>query len=197
MKNNKFLLIMLLGLFLISFASAIQDCTMLGTFKSGTEINLSQICDTCSYVTLDSIMYPNSSKLYIDVNMTKNGRMYDYPFYIETNGDYFYYVAGDKDGTLATETFCFEVNPSGKLGVLIFLGVLAFLFVGLGIGLKIPPLGFIGSILLILAGMYAMIYGLCDVANLYTRGIAISLLGLGIIFMFSSAYEWFISNEEE
>jgi hypothetical protein len=42
----------------------------------------------------------------------------------------------------------------------------------------------------LLGGIYTMIYGFNNVTNLYTRGVAITLIGIGVAFMISSAYEW-------
>ena len=90
------------------------DGTMLGTFKQGTNINLRQVCDSCTYVTLSSVTFPNSTTITIDTNMTKEGVDYNYTFInTSTSGEYYYSVFGDKDGSIATETFCFEINPTG------------------------------------------------------------------------------------
>lgn len=192
--KNKLLLTILLGIFLITLVSAISS---LGTVKQNDCIDLYQSCPSCSYVNLTAVKYPNTTIEVMDLVMTKIGTEYNYTFCsTDTTGEYFYTVKGDKNGIETSETISFEVTPLGKLGVLIFLAAFALVFIGFGIGLKIPALGFIGGILFVLAGMYTMIYGLCDVANLYTQGIAVSLLGLGIIFMLSSAYEWFAWGEE-
>lgn len=116
MKNK--LMLMVLGLFLVSIVSAVcpSDVTTLtgSPFKQGNSIELKQICDTCTYVTLSSISYPDSSSVYINENMTKLGINYNYSFSNTTlNGQYGYSVLGDKDGSIASESFCFEVNPSG------------------------------------------------------------------------------------
>jgi len=65
------------------------------------------------------------------------------------------------------------------------------IFLAFGLYAKIPSLGFIASICLMIAGIYTMIYGLNVVTDLYTRAIAVVMLGVGFIIMFISAYEWF------
>jgi len=52
----------------------------LGSFNQGSEIILRQICDTCTYVTINSIIYPNSTSITINENMTNSGIEYTYPF---------------------------------------------------------------------------------------------------------------------
>ena len=74
---------------------------------------------------------------------------------------------------------------------------LATLLLVLGFYLNLVSLGFIGSIMFLLSGIYTMIYGLNDIMNLYTRGIAIALIGLGFIFMYFSAYEWTMGDSNE
>jgi hypothetical protein len=53
-----------------------------------------------------------------------------------------------------------------------------------------PEIGFISGISFIITGVYSMIYGIADLADLYTRAIAIVCLGLGFIIMFMSAYSF-------
>jgi len=187
-KMKKIILLIVIGMFLLTLVSAMST---LGTVKQYDCIDLYQSCPSCTYVNLTAMKYPNTTIDIMDLEMTKAGTEYNYTFCnTDTTGEYFYTVKGDKNGVETSETISFEVTPLGKVGVLIFLSIFAFAFIGLGIGFKLPPLGFIGAVLLILAGMYVLIYGLYDVANLYTRGIAIALLGLGFIFIISSAYEW-------
>lgn len=185
---KKIILCLMLGIFLLAGVSAAQS---LGEVTQYECIELTQICD-CTYVNISSVMYPNRSTMALsNVEMEEDGTHYNYTFCsTETTGNYIVSGYGDPAGTKTIWTYDFDVTPMGKLGILIFLAAFAFAFAGLGIGLKIPPLGFIGGVLFILSGMYVMIYGLCDVANLYTRGIAISLLSLGAVFMIASGYEW-------
>ena len=112
--------------------SALQcDGTMLGTFKVNNNIELRQTCDTCTYVTLGSVTYPNSTILNININMTKVGIDYNYSFRTDLIGNYYYSVFGDKDGTLASENFCFEVTPSGFIGTIGFYIIILILSLGI------------------------------------------------------------------
>jgi len=190
---KKITLCLILGIFLISLTSAASSLGEVGQYDC---IDLYQSCPSCSYVNLTAVKYPNTTVWVTDLNMTKTGTEYNIAFCgTDTTGEYFYTVKGDKDGTETSETISFMVTPLGRLGVLIFLVVLSFVFIGAAMGLKIPPLGFIGSILLILAGMYAMIYGVSDVSNLYTRVIGMALLGVGFILIIASSYEWLSFGE--
>ncbi len=183
---------LVLGIFLLTPVMALEG---LGEFEQGEDIRIAQVCNDATYITISSITYPNSTTAVNGTNMTSAGSgefYYDFNLTEELGR---YDVRGISNGCEKTFATYFEVTSFGKLGVFIFLVVFAFGFIGLGVGLKIPPLGFIGSILLILAGMYSMIYGISDAANLYTRGIAISLLGFGFILIITSAYEWIFWGE--
>jgi len=104
------------------------------------------------------------------------------------------------------ETTCFEfdVTPSGKVQTSILenpmflvFGVISLLFIVLGVYMSNPWAGFIGSIMLLLSGVYTMIYGFNNEQNFYTQGIALTIIGVSIVFMFLSAFEWILGNEEE
>jgi len=130
--KNKIILLILLGMMMITLVSAI-DCgsNFLGTFKLGEQINLRQTCDTCTYVNLSSVTIPpNSTMLYFNKAMTKQGIEYNYSF-INTsiNGDYFYTVRGDKDGIDQSETFCFRVGKTLDISIALFSIFILFILI--------------------------------------------------------------------
>jgi hypothetical protein len=61
---------------------------------------------------------------------------------------------------------------------------------------KISALGFIGSVILLLNGVYTMIYGFNNITDLYTQAVGLVLIGVGFIFMFISGYEWYAESTE-
>ena len=176
-------------------SAVIQD---LGTFKQNNEVNLIQICGSCTFNNITTVLYPNSSVAISNVAMTRDGTFYNYSFLnTNTNGIYIVNGFGDLSGVDTAWSYEFEITPSGIIQKSIFqntihiiLFILFLTFLLLGIGFKLPSLGFISSIILILLGIYTMIYGFNDMTDLYTQGSALAIIGLGIIFMFISAYEW-------
>lgn len=138
-RNNLFLLL-LVGIFLISLASA--EVQTLGYGKQNTCIQLSQTCANCTFVNLTSIEYPDKTKEIIDDVMTATGTEYNYTF-CETNqtGVYIYNTFGDPTGTLTTQPVDFTITYNGKetpsgivivffsLGFLIVIGFLSYLFI--------------------------------------------------------------------
>ena len=209
---KKILLTIILGIFLITLASASPSFYIKQyepydiTFSCTDDSQLLGFCSTGTNCNI-TIIYSNSTIIIDNQNASNlfNGK-FNYSLVssqTSLNGEYTARVGCSGNGLNNSADFTYEVNPLGKEGksfdlnpILIFLTIFAFIFIGLGIAIKIPALGFIGSILLVLAGMYTFIYGFSGVINLYTQGVAISLLGLGFIFMFSSAYEWFAFGEE-
>jgi hypothetical protein len=115
----KYISFVLLLMFMICLVGAESNpCgnsgSFLGTFKQGEIINLKQICDTCSYVNISGVKYPNSTIENINLEMTKNGIDYNYTFSNTTqSGCYTYSVYGDKDGSIKAEVIDFEINPTG------------------------------------------------------------------------------------
>lgn len=209
---KKLTLLLFVGIFLITLASASPSFYVTQykpydiTFSCTDDSQPLGFCSASTNCNI-TIIYPNSTIMVDNQNTTNllNGK-FNYSItsaQTNLNGEYTVRAGCSGNGLNNSADFTYEVNPTGREGksvlnnsVLIFLVVLAFAFIGFGIGFKIPTLGFIGSILLILSGMYTMIYGFDNIANLYTQGVAISLLGLGFIFMLSSAYEWFAWGEE-
>jgi len=107
MKN--ILLIIIISIFFFNIASA-----DLGVFKQGECISLYQLCDTCSYVNITSIQFPNSTITYINEAMGKNGVDYNYTFCNTSQlGEYSYKVCGDKN-TFSCEVIDFEITYLGK-----------------------------------------------------------------------------------
>lgn len=108
--NKKILFAFLLGIFLISLASAYD----LGAVKKNECVDLYQHCSDCSFVNVTSIKYPNQTIIYLNEEMTKNG--YDFTYnYCNNNlsGDYFYTVCGDPTNKDPCKTFSYTVTESG------------------------------------------------------------------------------------
>jgi hypothetical protein len=113
---KRILSILVLGIFLISLASA----SNLDFVKTDTCAQLYQSCESCTFVNLTMVKIPGTQKsdpMEIDiVGELMNNFGYDFTYeYCNTsrNGDYFYNVCGDKGGSVTCEVITFEVNPAG------------------------------------------------------------------------------------
>lgn len=121
MRNKILMLlhVLTISIFLISLASAeINPCGSTNSFltyiKQGNNISLYQQCDSCSYVNLSSVRYPNSEIENMNVEMIRNGIDYNYSFSNTTqSGCYSYSIYGDKSGVMKAEVIDFMVNPTG------------------------------------------------------------------------------------
>lgn len=109
--KNKIFTILLLGLLMLSFSSAI---TCWQTFEQGTEIELIQKCPSCTYVNITAITYPDGT-IFMNEEMTNNGTNYNYTLPDSSqNGKITYTTIGDKfPGRVYQEDLCIEITPTG------------------------------------------------------------------------------------
>ena len=131
---KKFILSLMIVMICISFVSASQDS--LGTYKQGEDIELLQICGTCTYNNITSIVYPNSSHQVIDTEMTKRGMEYAYTFTGANQvGTYLVNGFGDLDGTATAWAYEFEVTENGleapSENIIIFFSIFFFIIFAL------------------------------------------------------------------
>jgi len=137
---KKILIILILGIFLISLASA-QDESW-GYVESGKCISLTQTCGNCTFVNITGITYPNKTNFVLSepIIMQKIGTFYNHSF-CETSSFGEYIVSGDHnlDGELGSWNANFNSNYLGKelsssqsviylglLGILIFIIFVTF-----------------------------------------------------------------------
>lgn len=110
---KKILMFVILGVFLISFTSALNCWT---EEKQNNDILLLQKCPTCSYVNITFINYPNGTVL-MNNEMTQNGTnfYFDLPDSSQL-GKVSYGTIGDKNGASPPEeeTICILITPTGR-----------------------------------------------------------------------------------
>jgi len=174
------------------------------TFKVNDNVDLKFTCTLNNAIPSAAatynitINYPNGS-IFLENNETIS----------LGNGAFKFSTRFPETGLYKIQMFCWDgiysfsdegfynITPTGKIqtsiwnnSLLLILGALGLILVITGAIKGIPWFGFIGSIMFLLIGLYTMIYGFNNTTDLYTRGVAITLLGMGVIFMFASAYEW-------
>ena len=199
--TTKILLTIILGIFLISLASA--EVQTLGTFKRFECISLTQTCDNCTYVNISSVAYPDSSVALSENVMTKDNTFYNYTFCNTSQlGDYIVSGFGDLDGDQTTWNYDLKITETGikdksilDNALIILLIALGIIFLTIGIKTGTVWLGFMSAVMFLLGGLYMTIYGLNDIANMYTQGIGITIIGVGITILFVSIYEGFMDND--
>jgi len=149
---KKTVLFIFLLLILSSFTFATSD---LGVYSQGSNIQLLQTCDSCSYVNLESVYFPNGSVETVGVLMTKDSYTFNYSFLDSSQlGEYKYFVCGDKFGGLSCEDVVFSVNVSGSkvddgFGVFVMIfGTFIFIWTMLKISINLDKEHFILKLLL-------------------------------------------------
>ena len=125
---------MMIALLLISLVGASQE--NLGTYKQNDEITLLQVCGTCTYNNVTSIILPNSTQLIVDETMTKRGAEYTYLFNkTDLLGTYLVNGVGDLDGTDNAWAYEFYITIDGNelnLQLTIMYIFLILFLIGLG-----------------------------------------------------------------
>jgi hypothetical protein len=183
---------LVLALFLVSFISASQE--NLGIYAQGDEITLLQICGTCTYNNLTSIVYPNGSHQVLDALMTKRGAEFTYTFTdTSQEGEYLVSGHGDLDGTDNAWAYTFEVTDSGKMGIsiewmLVIAMALALFLIIYGVSIEHHPIYTIGAMLCLMIAFYIFTngFGALGSRNLISWMIAGANLVVGAIFSIRS-----------
>ena len=91
-------------------------------------------------------------------------------------------------GSSGSQTFYFEVITGGNLSLFIILLISSFLLVMTAIYVNNEYIGFIGGAVFIITGLYSLIYGVANLANMYTDTIGYVTLGLGLFFFLAAGY---------
>lgn len=108
-----------------------------GTSKINEKMQITNYCDSgnCTFVTLQTLEYPNGTVIYLNENMTKRGQSFNYTFIPDQFGTYTFVTCGlgfsivsvcDKD--------TFFVNYSGEDNSILSLITLLVFFISLFIG---------------------------------------------------------------
>jgi len=191
MKNVYMFLILgmcLLSITSIGFTSASYD--EIGPYIQGECVNLPQVADATS-CNITAIRFPvNSSYAVRNVEMDKSGSSFNYTF-CSTSVLGTYIVEGICDDTVWV--YDFEVTTNGipiSNKIPMFLLITAIILFVIGIVIESPPTGFFSGVLLLMAGMYLMIYGLGDIADLYTQSFALVIIALGSIVTILAGFSW-------
>lgn len=183
---KKLIIIMCVMVLALTFVSA-TELTCWRDAKQGTDIQLIQKCDNCTFVNLSSIIYPNGIEIIINKAMTKQGTNYNYTLPDNTQlGKLIYSVVGDKNGELKQQTFCINITPSGQSGINnIWLYIIAFaLLYGLnlfGFFKRNIPMTILSGMGMIFFGIYLINNGMLIYRDNLTNYIAYITIGWGFI----------------
>jgi hypothetical protein len=199
MKNK--LLLILLVLLLVPIVSA----TDAYNFKQGTEANLKVSCFDdnnilCTVATscFITVIQPDSTTLVSNGTMTRSTTFYNYSLtttQTQNIGQYaaMVYCSGT---TNAYTQFNFLITESGvapvaanRVVIPLYLAIFSFMLLVISIAIGSKIVGAIAGMAFTSNGVYMMIYGLQNFTSLYTRILAFTSLGIGIIILIVAAYE--------
>lgn len=127
MDKNKLILLIFLGIFLISFASALDNA---GVGKQNQNFTFCQTCSDATFITLSTLQFPDRTVIPINTNMTASGSSFCYN--ITTTSQLGRYdITGFSNGCENTYATYFEITYSGdKLdtaGAILNLGFLTLI----------------------------------------------------------------------
>jgi len=192
---KRILLTIIVGMFLLTCVSATD---FLG--QQFEEINIIENCRDdgapcdATYLCNITITDPFNNINVSNAPMTRNDTFYNYTLTATGELGVYHYTTDCSNATFAgTNKGLITVTTTGKtpnmMITLLLLGVALVLFI-IALIIKNKSIGFIAGILFVIAGTYTMIYGFGDLADLYTRSIALSTLGFGLFLILSSGWEW-------
>ena len=198
---KKILLTLVLGIFLLSFASA--EIQTLGTFKQDNSISLIQICASCTFNNITSVNNPNSFQIVGEQVMTKVGSVYNFTLSSGNTsvlGEYIVNGIGDLDGTNTIWTYNFFITADGKPFQAFpneFAAIgLAFLLIISGLfNNRLNLLKHMGSIILMVMGVLTLYpgYNFINHTNLFGLSLGSILIGIGFYFLIEDSF----SREEQ
>lgn len=192
----------------VQVASAINQDEVDYEFKFGDQVsfkhpcfNNGTFCDSTFACNISIYQMPNLQIVTANSLMTRTPTYYSYNVTSLLNNGLYKFDMACVSGSLGgSDSGYFLISPTGDdrgTSIPIFLLLVSLGVFALSVFIKNEYVGFISSVLLMITGVYIMIYGITNLADLYTRSIAIVTLVIGIFAMLTSAYEVFSSSEEE
>jgi len=194
--NNKLNLLLVVAL-LLPLVSAADY-----TFPYSQDANFTISCD------VDGAPCGVGTSCYLTLRDTANNYLLNAQnMTIQSNGDAQYLIPGNNlvdiglysgkvyctNTTLDnTVTFTIDVNATGDSrgqSLFLILAIASLLVMGVAMLAQNEYIGFVGGALFIVTGIYAMIYGVGNLANTYTRAIGFTSIGLGLMFFIAAAFK--------
>ncbi len=110
--NKKILMIMIIGMFLFSFAAA-ED---IGVFKLNDKMQITNYCQeaTCTFMNITTITTPNGTLEIINSGMTQNFQDFNYSYTPIELGTYNFKTCGNPSGVLICDSDTFDITFSGR-----------------------------------------------------------------------------------
>lgn len=195
---KKVIIFLMLGLMIFTVTAADDD-------YMGQQFLDVPIIETCAddglqcdstYGCNITITDPDQEVIILNLPMTRNETFYNFTL-VDTDALGIYKIktyctngtfSGESiDGRLEITTTGDTFNTTLLILVLLLGGLILLL---LGVYLKNFPIGFLSGLLFSIAGVYIMTRGFGNMADLYTRSIAIIVIALGGYLTIAAGLEW-------
>lgn len=189
MKQTKFLVFMLMAIFLLTLV--IAQTESLGSSKVKQKYEFCQVCEDATYVTLTSIKTPTGN-LQLNTNMTLTGSgQFCYNYTPTEIGRYDF--KGISNGCEKSFATYLDVTPSGFQGTSTFYFIMLLIMAGLlvlGFGIKEEWFVVLGGLGLIMMGLYSINYGVAGFKDMFmTWGIGLFQIGVGAVLSIGAAWQ--------
>ena len=206
---NKLFLGILMLLLIMPFVSALEDADADYLIKQNSRFDIKRNCiyngTWCTSVaecniTINSIQ-GTGGFLYNNTPMTNQGGFHNLTLNASDNnipGWYQTMVTCTDRGDEGSEFFYYRVTPTGDEDSTTFFIIISLAFIAIiifGYVIQQETLVFMGGATALVLGMYSMIYGFGSTQNDYTSMLSVIIIGIGLIFVFMSAYHLIESRD--
>ena len=196
---RKLFVILILGVFLISSASAFQEHVISTDWSIGVTSNNATSCN------VSQLQKPDGTIEYVNEEMSKNGASFNYTLdgsYLNILGDSCTSIVCSDGSNLETGSVCRQItstgNKNGSLFFLILITSLGVVFFLATLFVDEEFLVYMCGIFFLIGGIYIMINGLGIMNDTNTRYVAYSYLGIGMLFTLGAyIYNHYGKGDEE
>lgn len=207
MKLNILMLLSLIILTSSVLAQEISDVEII-KIKQGEAYNLNfpcsqegSLCPASTICTATAFRPITQEPFFTNITATNNGTYYNITIPgIHPLGVYRNDINCNNGTNSGFDTIWIKITPTGDLrgfSLPLILGLTAFILLATALFYRNPYFGIIAGFLFGINGVYLVIYGLNDIADLYTRTLGWVSIGLGIIFIIVGAYETALEGKED
>jgi len=149
-----------------------------------------------SFCNITNVFAPDHTVKISNIVMLKNGFSFTYQLDGTYTTDLGTYVVEGICGdgyNVKSFAYTFKVTTTGSTGssslwISLILVIFSIIFLIISIILDNEYLGFITGVLFLVSGIYVMIYGFGNMADMYTRAIGMVLIAIGLLIFFISAF---------
>lgn len=165
-------------------------------YKVGSTIDIKNPCyyngaNCPAGTTCDITVYnPDNQVIVNNQPMTYGASYFNYtlPNANYSIGSYKCDMVCTYSGVSGSQRFYLDIGSGGNMGLFLILALASVILLAVALFMQNEYIGFISGALFIMTGLFALIYGIGNLANMYTNAIGWVSLGLGIMFLVAAGY---------